>query len=275
MATMWLKRSGAQFAAIVRFTLSFWVGIFFLLLVALLAGCDPGPVPLFSSSTPAPSPTPLPFPASVLQKQWGLATSVDECNRILQTAPTCRVYAGSTRLQQPAWQQLFPKVDFYLIQTGQFWQGYERMTDGGGTKSNPVVVATQDGEIYTAETFHRLLQANGITIAEENREAVAQAFALMTLPYYVETGIVFSDAATGDFTNLVYDPRYNYRLVAFTRLQGKRIEYYFAFDSGKLNRAKLIVSDWDNRGLAFTPVYWPQLNTVPYLPNAKEYVFAP
>ena len=80
-----------------------------------------------------------------------------------------------------------------------------------------------------------MLNVNGIVITDQNRELVAKIFALMTLSYYLEGDITFSDArdvhVQGGFYIRVY---FNYGITAWTKLQGLKIEYLFIFEQGRL-----------------------------------------
>jgi hypothetical protein len=95
------------------------------------------------------------------------------------------------------------------------------------------LVAWQDDKHYTAETFDRLLKANGvITITDENRELVAKAFALMTIPDYLGEEVVFTEWEEGEWRSEPF--LYTNYLGAWTKIQGVEFWWWFEFKDNQL-----------------------------------------
>jgi len=116
---------------------------------------------------------------------------------------------------------LFPKTRFYEIQ----FVGRHQIAEYDYYRHGEVV-AWQDSQRYTAETFDRLLAANGTTtITDENRELVAKALVLMTLPDYLGEEIMFSELEEIDLRGGFSFEHYNCALTAWTKIQGLSIWY--------------------------------------------------
>src|SRR5262249_37327338 len=97
---------------------------------------------------------------------------------------------------------------------------------------------------------------------DANRELVAKAFVLMTLAYYLEGDVAFSDAGEIDVQG-AFD-RFNYGITAWTKLQGLKIRFMFILDAGRLTRVsgnpfEVYVGDFTNvpPDLFPYPVPWP------------------
>jgi hypothetical protein len=156
------------------------------------------------------------------------ASSSDECGEILQTHPWCNVVRSAERITRPEWDDLFPRTEFYLVK-------YDLYGSGSVQRRNALVVE-QDGWRYTTETFDKLLEANGITaITDENRELVAQAFALMTIPDYLGEEVVFTEWENIEGQPARHD--YDHCLRAWTKLQGREVGWCFVFGEGRLKIA--------------------------------------
>ena len=176
----------------------------------------------------------------------------------------CTAFESARQVARPEWEQLFPETNFYEIQfvgRHQDWvYDYYHHSE---------VAAWQNGKHYTAETFDRLLKANGvITITDENRELVAKAFALMTIPDCLEGEIVFTEWEEGEWQSgsLLYT---NY-LKAWTEIQGLEMEiwWWFIFEDNwlktvtRLGRiSKYPIGDFDGSLRELSP------------PPAKDYYF--
>jgi hypothetical protein len=97
-----------------------------------------------------------------------------------------------------------------------------------GYQQRNVVMAQQDGSRYSIESFDQLLDANGVEIAEDNREQVARAFALMALANHLQDDVTFTDWQAGEWPAR-FDLGYQYRLTAWTKIQGYQVDFFFGF----------------------------------------------
>jgi hypothetical protein len=144
-------------------------------------------------------------------------------------------------VSSPEWVQLFSDTVFYEINLvgyvdhdGQIDRSYRRR-----------LIAWQDNQPYSIETFEHLLEANTITtITDETRELVAKSLALMTIPGYYEEEIVFTDWENGDWSSPIR-LNFNYTLTAWTKLNGLKIRWYFIFDEGLLLIAEGVVEEYN------------------------------
>lgn len=111
------------------------------------------------------------------------------------------------------------------------FDGYSR---DYGEGYNYDLAAWYDGQVYTAKTFHRLLEATNdmTTIPEEKRELVAKAVILLTLPDYFGEEITLSNLRQKDNLGWTLGPEfeYNYILGVWTKLGGRKLSYRFYFD---------------------------------------------
>ena len=95
------------------------------------------------------------------------------------------------------------------------------------------LIAKQNEQQFIAETFDQLLTTNGIAIADTNRERVIKAFVLMTLADYLEQDIIFSDWTQGDWPASL-GRRFTYSITVWTKIQGLRMKWFFAFENNRL-----------------------------------------
>jgi hypothetical protein len=115
---------------------------------------------------------------------------------------------------------LFPDTEFFLI---------KRIADGGGdqTHQSNLLVIEQAGQRYTPQTYDLLLKANNIVVTAEDRERIAKAWALMTIPDYLGEAVTFT---TWEINPA---PRYStlgaYDLTGWTKLGGLKLGWTFAF----------------------------------------------
>lgn len=205
------------------------------------------PEPATPIATPDPSPTPTPTEgekaaAAVGQQYIAYRPTQAECEKIVDGGETeACVWLDSTQvITRPEWKRLFPDTDFYLLDLG----GY-RPDSMDIYSSRRRLAAWQDGQHYTAKTFDRLLRANDVlTITEENRELVAKAFALMTIPNYLEEEVVFTEWEEGSWPSSIR-LNYNYAITAWTKIQGLKIQWRFVFYEGSLIGAQGYVLDYN------------------------------
>ena len=178
-------------------------------------------------ATPTPTLTAEVLLAHELIRQGGqVVYSADECDKILQSGSSCSVIKSATRITRPEWKELFPRTNFFLVKTTLYGSESSR-------QSNWLIVE-QDGQRYTAKTFDRLLETKGIiSITDENREPVARAFALMTIPDYLEEEVIFTKWEEGSWPSSIR-LNYNYALTAWTKIQGLEIQWRFLFYEGLL-----------------------------------------
>ncbi len=217
------------------------LGIVTTVLVVALVQCTQSPDGTtvehdISMATPEPTPTLTAgelLARELIQPRGQVTYSTDECSKILETEPWCTVIKSAAPITRPEWEELLPQTEFFLVKTYLVSGGEPE--EGGGPRN--WLIIEHDGQRYTADTFDRLLKANGvITITNENRELVAKAFALMTIPDYLEEEIVFTEWEKGDWP-ASFGERYNYRLTAWTRILGLRPRWNFIFRDGRLREA--------------------------------------
>jgi hypothetical protein len=224
---------------------------------------DPGP-----TSTPGPTPTPTLTAEELLARELieprGQVTfSADECSQILETEPWCVVINSATHITRPEWDELFLQTDFFLVKV------HYRPQFGHDAHQGNWLIVEQDSQRYTADTFDRLLAANGITeITDGNRELIAKAFALMTIPDYLGDEVIFIEWEEGDWPDARH--HYSHSLKAWTKIQGLEIKWWFVFEDGWL---KIItrggISKYHTGDYIDTP-----FEILP-LPPLKDYYFSP
>ncbi|MCP4539112.1 MAG: hypothetical protein GY832_18405 [Chloroflexi bacterium] len=184
---------------------------------------------------PKPTPTLRPGEAlarELIQPRGQVTFSMDECGKTLETELSCSVIKSAAPITRTEWEELLPQTEFFLVKSYLVPGG--EPGDGGGPRD--WLIIEYDDQHYTAETFDRLLKANGVTaITDENRELVAKAFALMTIPDYLEEEVVFTEWDVGEWDSglLIYT---NY-LKAWTKIQGLEIWWWFAFNDNRLRAA--------------------------------------
>ena len=183
--------------------------------------------------TPTPTPTEGEKAAAAIGKEYSnYRPTKAECNRAVESGElgSC-VAPDSIRLVTlPEWEQLFPNTDFYVI--GLAGRDQDQLYDHSYRRR---LVAWQDNHRYTAETFDRLLAVNEITITDENRELVAKAFVLMTIPDYLEEEVVFTKWEEVDMPQAAYP--YNYCVDAWTKIEGLEAIWCFVFRNEQLKVA--------------------------------------
>ncbi|MCP4544263.1 MAG: hypothetical protein GY832_44690 [Chloroflexi bacterium] len=187
--------------------------------------------PSTTTATPAPTPTPTEgekVTAAVGQEHIAYRPTQTECEQTVDDGEVvaCVWHDSSRLIVRSEWEQLFPDTDFYLVELG----GY-RPDSTEPYSSRRRLAAWYDDKHYTAETFDRLLKANGVTITDENRELVAKAFALMTIPDYLKEEIIFIEWVEGDWRTL---HNYDHYLKAWTKIQGLEIWWWFDFADNQL-----------------------------------------
>lgn len=185
--------------------------------------------------------------------------SAGECYEILNEELWCSVIKSAEPITCTEWEALFPETNFYLVKTELY---------GGEFPEQPNwLIIKQDNKHYTAETFDRLLKANGvITITDENRELVAKAFALMTIPNYLEEEVVFTEWEEVEFDVATFD--YTHRLRAWTKLQGLEVVWYFVFKDARL---KIASGAWTEQAAVGDYIQVPMF-TLPH-PRFEDYRF--
>jgi hypothetical protein len=191
------------------------------------------------TATPGPTPTPTLTAEELLARELmeprGQVTfSADDCSEILETESWCSVIESAKPITRPEWEELFPQADFFSVRVDVY--------GGESSRYRNWLIVEQDGQRYTADTFDRLLAANGVTeITDENRELVAKAFALMTIGDYLEAEIVFTGWMEVDWW--ARTGRMNYGLTAWTEIQGLKVNWGFMFKDNQLREARVWVSE--------------------------------
>jgi hypothetical protein len=199
-----------------------------------------------ASRTPTPIasthiPTTVPIPTSILTELEAIDVEMrtqfgnvhPDCSSCIPVpdGANCSQYLWTKPIIRTEWIELFPSAHFYLL---GFHQVENRETNSYGYRRDYGVIAQQDSQRYTAQSFGHLLEANSITtISDEKRELVAKAFALMTIPDYLEGEIVFTKWEEGIWPSSIR-LNYNYTLTAWTKIQGLKIQWRFIFYEGLL-----------------------------------------
>lgn len=152
----------------------------------------------------------------------------------------CSQYLWTKPITKTEWAELFPNAHFYLL---GFHEIVNLETSQSGYRRNYRVIVQQGGQRYTDQSFSGLLEANGITfIGNEQQELVARAFALMTVPNYLEDEIVFTNWEKGSWSSVIRLD-YNYALTAWTKIQGLKVQWRFIFYEGHLIGASSFVQE--------------------------------
>ncbi|MBP7686568.1 MAG: hypothetical protein KA765_01610 [Thermoflexales bacterium] len=160
------------------------------------------------------------------------ASSPDQCPTILQTQPWCSLIGSAKRITRPEWEELFPQTQFFLVPYTLIAQESRQLRH--------VLVIEQDGQRFSAESFDQLLNTNNITITDSNRELVIKAFVLTTLADYLEQDVTFSNWTQGDWPGSL-GRRFTYSLTVWTKIQGLRMKWFFAFENNRLWLARRLL----------------------------------
>jgi hypothetical protein len=156
------------------------------------------------------------------------ADSIEECTQILETQPWCTITKSAKRIEYPEWIELLPSTEFYLV-------AYD-LIGSEGKQSRNVLVIEQNERSYRAETFDDLLDANQIAVADQNRELIAKAFALMTLADYLGGKVDFTQWENVSLSRPARHA-YNYHLTAFTEIGSLEVDWWFVFSDDQLEIA--------------------------------------
>jgi hypothetical protein len=179
----------------------------------------PGPSP-----TPSPTPTMAPWEVEVLERMQRLpygAASDRECREVFETYNSCYVYRYARHITRLEWETVFPRSTFYLVKYDQY---------GGEFVEHHNWLAIKKASSYLSrDDFQLMLELEQVVITDENRETVARAFVLMSLPDYLDEEIVFSDWEEGSWP-AGFGLYYNYAITAWTKIQGLKFQWYFLFD---------------------------------------------
>jgi hypothetical protein len=189
------------------------------------------------TQTPAPTATPTEGERVAATRASGFINpyipNAGECQNAVRDGSVTRCVSLNSikSLSQPQWEQLFPDANFYLIT----YMAFDEANLISPDPHSPELIVEQDGRNYTARSFDQLLTANNILIADENRELVAQAFALMTLDEYVAEEIIFINWELVDLQRGF--SHFDSHLQAWTKLGGLEIEWYLGFKGERLDVA--------------------------------------
>ena len=187
--------------------------------------------------------------------------TVEECKRAVDNKEVANCVAPDSikQITRPEWAGLFPDTDFYVIGL----LGHDEVTTYDHSYRRDLV-AWQDGQYYDAESFDRLLAINNIKITEENRQLIAKAFALMTIPGYLADEITFLEWKEGNWPT-----SYNYDRVlkAWTKIQGLEIWWWFDFEDGRLRAVTRSDPNLNMGNYLVVP-----FEVLPF-PRAKDYEF--
>lgn len=160
----------------------------------------------------------------IVQSGGQFTSNESNCGKILETESWCSVVLKVTQVTRQEWISLFPTTKFFLV---------KRMVgDQESSFQSNWLIAQQGSQRFTVKTFDGLLNANSIVITDMNREQIAKAFVLMSLPNYIENEISFSDWGKDDQRSIIRI-NYNYTLTSWTKIQGLKIRWSFIFYEGK------------------------------------------
>ena len=157
------------------------------------------------------------------------ASSPEECEEIFETAGKCDVILTAERITRPEWDELFPRVKFYLVK----YDVYENTYPRNPPFRRSALIIKEWGDYLSREDFNLMLDWDQITVTDENRELVARTFVLMSLPDYLDEEIVFSGWEEGSWPSDINKP-YNYAITSWTKIQGLKIQWLFIFHEGNL-----------------------------------------
>jgi hypothetical protein len=164
------------------------------------------------------------------------AASVEECGTILMTEPWCTVSWYATRITRPEWEALFPHTEFFLVKSDRYGGEF------GPETHNRLIIESWWGERLGREDFHILMGGEHVSVTDENRELVAKAFVLIFLADYLEEEIIFSDGEEGSWPSDIRKS-YDYRITAWTKIQGLEFEWLFMFHEGGVFGAEGVVTE--------------------------------
>jgi hypothetical protein len=198
-----------------------------LLLVVLLSSCTSLSQPPLSEEEA--------LIQEILQSDGQFTADGRNCGKILETEPWCSVVLTVTNVTRPEWTSLFPATKFFLVKRNVLGQET-------GFQSN-WLIAKQNKQQFTVETFDQTLTANGIVITDTNREEIAKAFVLMSLPNYLEDEIGFSSWGKDDRRSIIR-VNYNYTLTSWTKIQGLRLRWLFIFYEDKFIAAAVDLPEY-------------------------------
>jgi hypothetical protein len=194
-------------------------------------------LPSPTDSGPTPTPTMTQWEQAVVEqvrrsRPLG-ASSLEECEKLFETTTGCDLILTARHITRPEWDELFPWTVFYLVRYDEHVNTYPRHPP---SRHNTLVIHDW-GDYLSREDFHRLLGGHQVMVTDENRELVARAFVLVSMPDYLEGEIVFSDWEEGSWPSDWAGP-YSHRVTVWTKIQGVRMQWYFLFDDKGLLSAK-------------------------------------
>ncbi len=189
------------------------------------------PIPI---ETPKPTTTPIESLKAIDAIAQDMITpymsNANDCREAIQNGKMerCVVLNFVQNISKEPWEQLFPDTDFFLASFYAYGNPDSDISDRSWTD----LVAWQNDRYYRAENFDGLLSMGNISVNDKNRELIAKAFALMTLPSeYLQHEIVFTNWEAVDIQGVFH---YNYTLQAWTELGGVEVTWGFVFNEKRL-----------------------------------------
>ncbi len=149
-------------------------------------------------------------------------------------AQNCHEYLSTNLVTREEWVTLFPKADFYLVQTKQI-QNFE--TNMNGFVQDNFIVVMQGLREYKDKDFNDLLRDNKIIISTENLELVLRAFAWITAANYLNEDVSFSALQEVNYTTSQARHPYNYHLFAVAGLDNIDLHWFFVVKNNELQIA--------------------------------------
>jgi hypothetical protein len=149
-------------------------------------------------------------------------------------AQNCHQYLSTNLVIREEWATLFPKADFYLVETKQI-QNFE--TNMNGFVQDNFIIVKQGLQAYKDKDFDDLLRDNKIIISTENLELVLKAFAWITAANYLNEDVSFSALEAVHYTTAETDYPYNYHLIAMTEVDHIELHWFFVVQDNKLQIA--------------------------------------
>jgi hypothetical protein len=137
----------------------------------------------------------------------------------------CTQYLWTKFITSTVWANLFSNTHFYLLASRRV-MNYE--SNRSGYQQSYRVIAQEGPQRYMVDTFDQLLHANNIIPSDDNRQAIAQAFVLMSLADYLENQIIVMSWEEGSWSSSLKLP-YNYALTVWTKMRGRQFKFLYLF----------------------------------------------
>jgi len=172
-----------------------------------------------------------------LQQTPVVQTEMQDCQGVLDNYPICQVLQHIQPIVRPEWQAVFPKTMFFAVDSVPIVNAGGSAASLAPAAGESLILARQDGKIYTFKDFQELLRINNIVVTDQNQQPVMKAYILMTLGKRSADEVQFTGFEKADVP-LVGSIKYTVRAFVWTKIQGLRLSYLFAFNRGNLVAAR-------------------------------------